>query len=153
IERERDIRGACHRVGRPARGARGRLHARKLLGEELDVGARGEPRVEARRLAQGCRPAAADPDGRASGLLRLRLHRDVLEREVLAAEADVIAAPQRPTDLERLEEPADAALERNTRRRELSADGRIVGGEAHPEDDPAFGRASSSRNTAPYWKP
>ena len=71
----------------------------------------------------------------------LRLHRDVLQREVLAAEAHVVALPQRLTDLDRLEESPDPPLEGNARGRELFADRRIIGGEADSEDDTPLGGA------------
>src|SRR5439155_18280570 len=76
--------------------------------------------------------------GRAARAVRLRLHRDVVEREVLAAEAHVVPPPERLTDLDRLEESPDAPLERNAGGRELFADRRIVGGEADAEDDAAL---------------
>src|SRR5262249_6903006 len=114
------------------------LHARKVFGKEFHAGPGREPRVEASRLAQRRRPAAADPDRRTARTVRLGLHRDVVEREVLAREAHVITAPQRLADLDGLEEASDPALERHAGRRELFADRRIVGGEAHAQDHAAL---------------
>jgi hypothetical protein len=71
----------------------------------------------------------------------LGLHRDVVEREVLAGEADVIAAPEGLADLDRLEESPHAPIERHAGGCEFLADRRIVRGEAHAEDDAPFGGA------------
>ena len=112
-----------------------------MLGEELHVGPGREPGVEPCGFAQRRGAAAADPERRATRPLGLGLHRDVLEREVLAAEAHVVPPPQGLTDLERLQEPPDATLEGNARGGELLADRRIVGGDADPEDDATLGGA------------
>src|SRR5438445_422120 len=141
VERQRDVRRAGHGARRAPRGPRRVLHAGEVLGEELDAGAGGKPRVETRSHAQRRRPAAADPDRRAARPLRLGLHRDVLQREVLAAEAHVVAPPERLTDLDRLEESSDPVLEGNAGGGELLADRRVVGGEADPEDDAPIGHA------------
>src|SRR5262249_7869147 len=76
-----------------------------------------------------------------TGSMRLRLYGDVMEREVLAAEADVIAAPQRSTDLERLEKAPDATLERHADGLELLPDGWRVCRNADAEDHAALGDA------------
>src|SRR5207302_3631512 len=107
-----------HGVGGASRGPGGRLHAGEVVGEEADARAGGEPGVEARGLAQGGGPAAADPDRRAAGPMRLRLHRDVLEREVLAAEAGAVLPPQGAADLDRPQEASDAAAPRQAPRPE-----------------------------------
>src|SRR6267143_1602862 len=106
--------------------------------EELHAGAGREPRVPARGLAQRGRPTATDPDRRPAAAVRLGLHGHVLQREVLAAERHAVAAPQRPADLERLEEAADAAVPRHTDGGKLLADGRCVGGDADAQDGPAL---------------
>src|SRR4030095_7339654 len=80
VERQRHVGGADDGVGRAPGGAGGGLDARELLGEELHVGAGGEPRVEVRGLPQGGGAAAADPDGRAAGPVRLWVQRHVLQR-------------------------------------------------------------------------
>ena len=141
IERQGNVRRAGHRVGRAPGGARRLLYAREVLGEELHAGPGREPRVEARRLAQRRRSAAADPDRRAARPVGLGLHRHVVEREVLALKAHVIATPERLTDLERLEKAADPPLEGHAGGGELLADRRIVGGEADAQDDAALRRA------------
>src|SRR5205807_8677600 len=116
-------------------------NTREVLGEELDAGAGGKPRVEARRLAQRRRPAATDPDRRPTGARRLRLHGDVVEREVLAVKPDVVAAPEGAADLERLEKAAHAAVPRHAGGGELLPDRGRVGGDGDAEDDAALGHA------------
>src|SRR5438067_835435 len=76
-----------------------------------------------------------------SGPRPRRLHRGVVEREVLAGERHVIAAPQRATDRERLEKAPDATLPRHAGGGEFLADRRRVGGDADAEDDAALGDA------------
>src|SRR5438034_6233150 len=48
----------------------------EVLGEELDAGAGWKPRVEPGGLTERRRAATADPDRRATGTMRLRLHGD-----------------------------------------------------------------------------
>src|SRR5262249_22248903 len=150
VEGERDICGAGDGVGFASRDAGGLADARAVLDEELDVGAGREPGVEAGGLAQGRRPTAADPDWWTTGTMWLRLHGDVVEREVLAAEADVIAAPQRSTDLERLEKAPDATLEWHADGLELLPDGRGVRGNADAEDHAALGDAIQRADDVGY---
>src|SRR4029453_13027531 len=106
----------------------------ELGGEVLHAGPGREPGVEARRLAKRGRAAASDPDGWAAGTGRLGLDGDAVEGEVLAAERDIVAAPKRAADLQRLEEAAHASLERHAHRGEFLPDGRRIGGDTHPED-------------------
>src|SRR5438034_5743227 len=113
----------------------------EVLGEELDAGAGWKPRVEPGGLAERRGATAADPDRRATGTMRLRLHGDVVEREVLAAEADVVTGPQRATDLEHLEESSDPTLERHADGLELLPDGRRVGRNADAQDHAALGHS------------
>src|SRR4029453_7824299 len=86
-------------------------------------------------------PRAADPDGRSAAPVWLRLHRDVVEREMLAVEADPVPAPERAADLEHLEEASDAGVPGHACGGELLADGRGIGGDADPEDHAALGDA------------
>ncbi|PYM70726.1 MAG: hypothetical protein DME03_20675 [Candidatus Rokuibacteriota bacterium] len=53
VERQRDVGRTRHGAGRAAGRARGRLHAGKMLQEELHAGPRRKPRVEAGRPAGG----------------------------------------------------------------------------------------------------
>src|SRR5690349_23184560 len=87
MQRERYVGATGHGAGRTTGLARGRLDARKMLREEFDARAGRKPRVEARGLAERRRSAAADPDRRAALPVGFRLDGDVVEREVLAAEA------------------------------------------------------------------
>src|SRR5207245_1725500 len=120
-------------------GAAGRAKLRKILREELDAGAGWKPRVEPGGLTERRRAATADPDRWATGTMWLRLDGDVVEREVLAAEADVVAGPQRATDLEHLEESSDPTLEWHADGLELLPDGRCVGRNADAQDHTALG--------------
>src|SRR5439155_1125264 len=139
VQRERDVRRTGHVLGLASRGAGGRANLRKMLGEELDAGAGWKPRVEPGGLTERRRAATADPDRWATGTMWLRLDGDIVEREVLAAEADVVAGPQRATDLEHLEESSDPTLEWHADGLELLPDGRCVGRNADAHDHAPLG--------------
>src|SRR5262245_15726069 len=141
VERQRDVRRARHRAEWSPGRTRSGLDAGKVLREELDAGPRRKPCVEARGDSERRGSATADPDRRAARTMGLGLHRDVVEREVFAGEAHVIAAPERLADLDRLEESPYPPIERHAGGGEFLADRRIVRGEAHAEDDAAFGGA------------
>ena len=141
VQPQRDVCRTADGAAVPSRRARRRPDLRQALGEERGARPRREPRIPARGLAQRRRAAATDPDRRTTRAMRLGLHRDVVQREMLAAEAHAVAGPQRATDLQRLEEAADAALPRHADGGELPADRRRVGGDADAEDHAALRHA------------
>src|SRR5262249_6015122 len=108
------------------------------VGKERRGGAARTPGVDPGSVRERRRATAADPDRGPTGTMRLRLDGDVVEREVLAAEADVVAAPQRAADLEHLEESSDPTLERHADGLEFLPDGRRVGRDADAQDHTAL---------------
>src|SRR5262249_26977878 len=137
-QHDRRVEGRREIRRRAAGLARRALDLAPAVAEELRARIDGKPPLRPRSFPERDRAAAPPPDRRSTHTMRSRPDTDAIEAPVSAFEFHGVALPEGAADLERLDTPARALIERDAGAVELLANGRCVSGRPDTEDEPAF---------------